>query len=303
MKKKSSIIIFFFLCVLVFASRYTFADGKGERSFVSSEVFSRNAMSSPVIVLPSKGAFRLGPEDVIEVSVWGNKELTSEMPVRPDGLISYPLIGDVMAKGLTPAELRNKITKKLNVFITDANVTVIVKEINSIQISIAGEVNKPGAFSVNRPISLLHLFSLAEGFTKKADLKKSYLLRDGKKMGISIYKLVREDDFSQNVQLKRNDIIFIHDNFKNHINIMGEIEKPQVIPFREGMTLLDAVLMAEGLTDVAHAKGTKVYRKSRKSDKFKTLKVDLDKVIHDGDLSKNILLQPGDMIYVPRSFF
>ncbi|MFQ5716364.1 MAG: polysaccharide biosynthesis/export family protein [Nitrospinales bacterium] len=296
-------MIFFFLCVLAFASHHTFADGKDGRSSKSPDFFSRSAAPSPVIELPGKDAFRLGPEDVIEVSVWGNKELTSEMPIRPDGLISYPLIGDIMAKGLTPAELKNKIAKALKVFITDANVTVVVKEINSIQISIAGEVNKPGTFSVNRPISLLHLFSLAEGFTEKADMRKSYLLRGGKKLGISIYKLVREDDFSQNVQLKHNDIIFIHDNFKSRINIMGEIEKPQVITFREGMTILDAVLMAEGLTDVARAKGTKVYRKSRRDKKFKTLKVDLDKVIHEGDLSKNILLQPGDMIHVPRSFF
>lgn len=303
MKQKSTIMIFFLLCTLVAAPFSAFADKKSAGILKSTGSSSRSDFFSPASKFTGKDAFRLGPEDILEVSVWGNKELTTVMPIRPDGLISYPLIGDIMAQGLTPAELKSKITDALRTFITDASVTVVVKQINSIKISIAGEVNKPGTFSVNRPISLLHLFSLAEGFTEKADLKKSYLLRNGKKLGLNIYRLVREDDFSQNVKLKHNDLVFIHDNFKNRINIMGEVEKPQVVNFREGMTVLDAVLLAEGLTDIARAQGTKIYRRGGRGGKFRTIKIDLDKVISGGDLSKNIRLQPGDIIHIPRSFF
>lgn len=253
-----------------------------------------------------KSIFVLGPEDIIEISVWGNKELTSKMPVRPDGLISFPLIGDIMAKGLTPEELKNKIIKELKSFITDASVTVIVSEINSIKISIAGEVNEPGTYKINRPITLLHLFSKAKGFTEKVDLKSSYILRNGKKLNINIYKLIRENDFSQNIWLKHDDLIWIHDNFDSRINVMGEVESPQVVTFREGMTVLDAVLMAGGLTDIARSKATKLYRRSIKTKGEKVIniiKVKLDKVIFDGDLSENIRLKPGDIIHVPRGFF
>ncbi len=80
---------------------------------------------------------------------------------------------------------------------------------------------------------------------------------------------------------------------------------PKVITFKQGMTVLDAVLLAEGLTDIARPKETKVYRRNRKTDRIeiKRILVELDQVIFNGDLSKNLVLQPGDIIHVPRSFF
>jgi len=259
--------------------------------------------STPII--NQNNPFILGPEDLLNISVWGNKELTTEMPVRPDGLISYPLIGDIKAQGLTPAQLKDKITAQLRKYITDASVTVVVKQVNSINIAVAGEVVEPGTYKVNRPITLMHLFSLVKGFTEKADLRKSYLLRNGQKLNINFYALVKEDDFSQNIWLKPNDLVFIHDNFGNRINIMGEVEKPQVVTYQEGMTVMDAVLLAEGLTDIAKANNTKVYRnnKTGSGKSIEKINVQLDKVIFEGDLSKNILLKPGDIIHVPRSFF
>lgn len=252
----------------------------------------------------SQRNFVLGPEDIIEISVWGNKEFAGALPVRPDGNISIPLIGDIRAEGLTPAQLKKLITQKLRKFITDASVTVFVKEINSINISIAGEVNLPGTYKVNRPITLLHLFSLSQGFTEKADLKNSFLLRGGEKLDVDFYALVKKGNISQNVWLLPNDLIFIKDNFENRINVIGEVEEPQVITFHEGMTVLDAILLAKGLTDVAKPKGTQVYRRgSHQKGEIEKIPVSLDEVIYEGDLTKNILLKPGDIIHIPRSFF
>jgi polysaccharide export outer membrane protein len=270
------------------------------------ETVSKNLLPPTQMTSP-ENPFVLGPEDFISISVWGNEELTVQMPVRPDGRISFPLIGDIHAQGLTPAQLKDTITKKLRKYITDANVTVIVRTINSINISVAGQVREPGTYKVNRPITLMHLFSMAKGFTEKADLRKSYLLRNGKKLRIDIYALVREDNFSQNVWLKPNDFVFIHDNFESRINITGEVARPQVITYKEGMTIMDAILLAGGLTDVAKANGTKIYRKYTKGSTLEhgiqKINIELDKVIFEGDLSKNILLRQGDIIHVPRSFF
>ena len=252
----------------------------------------------------SQRKFVLGPEDIIEVSVWGNKEFAGDLPVRPDGIISIPLIGDIKVAGLTPAEVKKIITDKLRKFINDASVTVFVKKINSINISIAGEVKAPGTYKVNRPITLLHLFSLSRGFTDKADLKNSFLLRKGKKLNVDFYKLVKKGDISQNVWVLPNDLIFIKDNFKNRINVIGEVKQPQVITFQEGMTVLDAILIAKGLTDVAKPKGTQVYRRGQDQGRpISKIPVSLDEVIFDGNLTKNIPLKPGDIIHVPRSFF
>jgi len=265
-----------------------------------------NDIPATSALLSQDSKFTLGPEDLLVISVWGNAELTTEMPIRPDGMISFPLIGDMMAQGLTPSQLKDKITTELRNFITDANVTVIVKAINSIKISIAGEVREPGTYQINRPITLLHAFSIVKGFTEKAGLLKSYILRDGKKLDIDFYALVKEDDFSQNIWLKPNDFIYIHDNIENRVNIMGEVVMPQVISFQEGMTVLDAVLMAQGLTGTAKPKLTQVYRRvdrANEDSKIEKIQVELDKVIFDGDLSKNLRLKPGDIIHIPRSFF
>ncbi len=253
-------------------------------------------------------SFVLGPRDLIEISVWGNDKLTVEMPVRPDGFISFPLIGDIPAAGLTPDELRKKIAVNLEEFLTDPNVSVIIKEINSdtIRISVGGEVKKPGSYQVHKPVTLLHGISIAEGFTERADLKKSFLLRRGKKVKVDIFALIEESDLPQNVFLQNNDLIYFPDNFGNRINIIGEVNKPQVITFQEGMTVLDAVLLAEGLTETAKPTATKIYRKIIRSPDRKVIKklqVDLGKVIFEGDLSKNVQLKPGDIILIPRSFF
>jgi len=293
------------LCLVHSVGAQSFGDLSDKSAKPSEETEKEFLPSMPII--NQSNPFILGPEDLISISVWGNKELTTEMPVRPDGTISYPLIGDIKAQGLTPVQLKNTIAKEIRNYITDASVTVIVREVNSINISVAGEVKEPGTYKVNRPITLMHLFSMVKGFTEKADLRKSYLLRDGNKLSINIYALVKEDDFTQNIWLKPNDLIFIHDNFENRVNVMGEVAKPQVVTYQEGMTVMDAILMAEGLTDIAKANGTKVYRrnqsKSRTGAGIQKINVELDKVIFEGDLSKNIPLKPGDIIHVPRSFF
>lgn len=305
MQAKKVLGFFLFMVgVLIWNPAYSFDTYNSHETVVAKATIAKVAIHEE-LENPEKYQFVLGPEDYIEISVWGNKELTTEMPVRPDGMISFPLIGDIKAQGLTPGQLKNKLTNEIRKFISDASVTVIVKQINSIKISIAGEVNLPGTYNVNRPVSLLHLFSMAKGFTKNAGLKSSYLLRDGKKLNTDFFALINERDFSQNIILKNNDFIFIDDNFDNRINIMGEVENPKVITFQEGMTVLDAVLMAEGLTDIARPRETRVYRRNKEGNKNGTTKilVELDKVIFDGDLSKNLVLKPGDIIHVPRSFF
>lgn len=305
MKKKALIVIGFLVWLQMFHSVGAEPISDFARKPILGSESSEKGFSPSTPIINQNNPFVLGPEDLLTISVWGNKELTTEMPVRPDGFISYPLIGDVKALGLTPSQLKDQITKRLRKYITDASVTVVVKTINSINISVAGEVVTPGTYKVNRPITLMHLFSLVKGFTAKADLRKSYLLRNGQKLNINFYALVKEDDFTQNIWLKPNDLVFIHDNFGNRINIMGEVTKPQVVTYQEGMTVMDAILLAEGLTDIAKANDTKIYRnnKTRSGKSTEKLKVELDKVIFEGDLSKNILLKPGDIIHVPRSFF
>jgi polysaccharide export outer membrane protein len=121
--------------------------------------------------------YRLGPEDVIFVSVWGNKELTMEVVVRPDGKISIPLVQDVQAEGLTAGELADVIQQELLIYIKDPSVTIIVKKINASKFYIVGYVNKPGTYPLRGDLTILQAISLAGGFSQFASPRKIRLVR------------------------------------------------------------------------------------------------------------------------------
>jgi polysaccharide export outer membrane protein len=117
---------------------------------------------------PDPGEYRIGREDVLEVVVWHEPELTRVVPVRPDGKISLPLAGEVDAAGRTPAELQQGLTKSLAPYIRDAAVAVLVREINGPRVFVLGEVTRPGGFPLRGPVSVVQAIALAGGRTEFA---------------------------------------------------------------------------------------------------------------------------------------
>lgn len=114
---------------------------------------------------PEAGEYRIGREDVLEVVVWHEPELTRVVPVRPDGRISLPLAGEVEAAGKTPAELQTGLTKVLSPYIKDASVAVLVREINASRVFVLGEVARPGGFPLRGPMTVVQAVALAGGRT------------------------------------------------------------------------------------------------------------------------------------------
>jgi polysaccharide export outer membrane protein len=121
--------------------------------------------------------FLLGPEDVVEVTVWRNQDLSRTITVRPDGMISLPLIGDVQASGLTAAQVGEKVSKRLAEYKENPSVSVSVKEINSYYIYVVGEVIHPGKFALKSYATVLQGISLAGGFTQYASRNRMAVLR------------------------------------------------------------------------------------------------------------------------------
>jgi len=121
--------------------------------------------------------YRLGPEDAIEISVWKEPELTKQLVVRPDGKITYPLVGEIQAAGHTVKQLQEEISKRLAKFVTDANVTVILVKTQYYKIYVTGKVNKPGDFIVGRPTDVMQAISMAGGLTPFASSKSIVVLR------------------------------------------------------------------------------------------------------------------------------
>ncbi len=124
---------------------------------------------------PDPGEYRIGREDVLEVVVWHEPELTRVVPVRPDGKISLPLAGEVDAAGKTPAELQQGLTKTLTPYIKDAAVAVLVREINGPRVYVLGEVTKPGGFPLRGPVSVVQAIALAGGRTEFAGDQVTWL--------------------------------------------------------------------------------------------------------------------------------
>ena len=157
-------------------------------------------------------SYRIGPEDVLRISVWENRELSLDnVVVRPDGRISMPLIQDVQAEGLTSAELADLIHQKLLPYIKDPAVSVIVMQVNSAKIFIVGSVSRPGTYPLRGDMSVLQALSVAGGFTPFASPKKIRLVRNkGEKQEIRMinyYDLI--DSGEGNYLMKPGDTIVV----------------------------------------------------------------------------------------------
>jgi polysaccharide export outer membrane protein len=122
-------------------------------------------------------AFQIGPEDILDISVWKNPELSRVVPVRPDGKVSLPLVNDIQAAGLTPATLRKQVTDRLSEFIPAPEVSVMVREVHSRKVAVVGAVKTPGRFELKSPMTVLEVIALAQGFTDFAARDRIVVLR------------------------------------------------------------------------------------------------------------------------------
>jgi polysaccharide export outer membrane protein len=155
----------------------------------------------------------IGAQDVLDISVWKEPEVSRVVPVRPDGKISLPLLNDVQAAGLNPGQLAAQITESLKKFVTNPQVTVIVTTINSQRVYILGEVSRPGAFPLLPNMTVLQALSSAGGFTQFAREKNIYVLRseDGKqvKHPFNYKEVIKGTNSDQNIVLKAGDTIVV----------------------------------------------------------------------------------------------
>jgi polysaccharide export outer membrane protein len=156
----------------------------------------------------------IGPDDALSVVYWDHKEMSADVVVRPDGKITLPLVNDIQAVGLTPDQLRQKITDAGSKFVESPVVTVIVKEIKSRQVSITGEVGKSGWYPINGPMNVIQLIALAGGLQEFADGKHISILRVEKGQPVSYRfnydEVVKKNrNLKQNIQLKPGDQVVV----------------------------------------------------------------------------------------------
>ena len=176
------------------------------------------ATAQPAEPLPALAAgaaaetYVIGASDVVTVSVWKEPTLSGSLLVRPDGMISLPLLGDVQASGLTPLQLADQISAKLKKFIQDPNVSVVVSQIHSKVVYLLGEVGKKGPVEMTSGMTLLEAIAFAGGLTDYANTKKIYILRNeaGKQERIPVhYKEALRGNSDFNLVLQPGDTIVV----------------------------------------------------------------------------------------------
>jgi len=164
----------------------------------------------PTVVIP--GNYTIGPDDILSVVFWRDKEMSADVVVRPDGRVTLPLVNDVVAAGLTPEQLRDRIRDEAAKYVEEPTVTVVVKQINSRKVYVSGMVARPGAYPLSGTITVLQLLSLA-GVSEFADDKKILIMRveSGKALALkfNLRDLKKGKNLQQNIELKPGDTIVV----------------------------------------------------------------------------------------------
>lgn len=170
---------------------------------------------SPVIGAQSSQGleYRIGPEDVLHISVWKEEDLDRKVLVRPDGGVSFPLAGDIQVSGRTPLEVQDEIRSRLQRYVPDAEVTVSVDEISGYTVFVLGEVDEPGQFTLGRYVDVVQALTLAGGFTPYANSRNIQILRrqDGKEVTFSFdfRSVSRGRELQQNIILQSGDVVVV----------------------------------------------------------------------------------------------
>jgi len=157
--------------------------------------------------------YRIGPEDVLHISVWKEKDLDRETLVRPDGGISFPLVGDIQVSGRTPVEVQDEIRARLARYVPDAEVTVSVDKVSGYTVFVLGEVNKPGQFTLGRYVDVVQALTLAGGTTPYASERTIQVLRrqDGQEQTykFDFRDIKRGRNLGQNIILQSGDVVVV----------------------------------------------------------------------------------------------
>lgn len=237
---------------------------------------------------------QLGAGDMLKIDVYGNPDLSVETRVSEQGTISYPLVGEVKVGGMSPMEAEKKIAGLLESggFIRKPHVNLVVTQMQSQQLSVLGQVNKPGRFPVDGKRSLTDILAMAGGLNEDADDRITLVrTRDGKttREQINLADIMQADGNGTNPDLLPGDVIYV--SRAPRFYIYGEVQKPGSYRLEPGMSILQALSVGGGLSPRGTERGVRVKRR------------DENGVMHILEVKHEDRVQVNDVIYVKESFF
>ena len=280
-----------------------------QKRVLTKEDYLRARFKGKEIVLPEdlpkngeiEVKYKIGIDDILNIYIWKHEDLSMDVPVRSDGYASLPLIGDIHVEGLEIPEFRALIEKKYNEYIENPQITVTCKMPNSLQVSIVGAVGKPETYIgpatmtyiLRGDRTLLSILSVVS-IKPNADLEESYIIRGDKIIPVNLKALLEDGDTSQNVILHPQDTLVISEPLKEII-LLGEVKSPGRYKTNRKSTVLDALSRAGGV----NSKNANLYMAYLARDND-ILPINFKRLLDYGNMSQNILLNDGDVIYIPN---
>lgn len=277
-----------------------------------SQVDLTNRFDSSLLQ-PSPEAFTLGPGDKLQIQLMGEPASKTTTVVAPDGMIYFSLLPGLDVWGLTLGQTKALLERELSKYIRNQpQVSVVLREVQSKHVWVLGDVQAPGIYPLAAPTTLLEALSLAGGTLnlssfrqneafgasdELADLRRSFVLRQGKRLPVDFQRLIQRGDLSQNIYLQPDDFVYLPAATSREIYVLGAVTEPHAVPFKQGMTVASAVASAYGTITGAYLQHVAVVRGSLSHPQIAI--VDYKYVLRG--IAEDVALQPGDIVYVPFS--
>lgn len=257
--------------------------------------------------------YRIGPLDILEInSRVGENRVTTLVTVNGLGKINFSFLDNLKAAGLTPTQLDALLTKELSAYIRNPRIDVMVKKYRSKSALALGEYSLlrggsgsqtgSGKLFLEGKTTLMDFIALGHGYTVKGDIRRLKLIRKGKTYVINVYSIIEQGNENLNVIIDNGDTVDIPElpEVGEKVFIMGEVEDQGVYDLKDAEDLLSAIALAGKFTDEAKEENTLIVRATEVGKKPLVMMADCEALLERADLSQNIPLRDGDLVYVPR---
>jgi polysaccharide biosynthesis/export protein len=277
---------------------------------------------NPELLRPADSLFTLGPGDAVEIEVGGAPASRAVTLVGPDGKIYYYLLSGLDVWGLTLKQTQELLEKELAKYLTEPQVTLTLRTVGSKHVWLLGRLNRPGIYPLAGPMTLLESIAAAGGTAHSisqvaseelADLRHSFVVRQGQCLPVDFKRLLDEGDTTQNIYLQPDDFVYVPSVLAQEVYVLGAVKIPRALPYTERLTLVSAIANGAGVeryswvnsggsdpgpfTKDAYLSRVAIVRGSLSAPQIAV--VDYNAIVKGR--ARDVRLEPGDIVYIPNS--
>jgi protein involved in polysaccharide export with SLBB domain len=256
---------------------------------------------------PPSAPFTLGPGDRIEVELLGDAASRTELTLGPDGKIYFQMLPGLDISGLTLRQTKTELEKALGEYLKDPQVSVNLRDVKSKHVWLMGRVGQPGLYPLTGPMTLVEALTLAGGTSQStsletteelADLRHSFVIRQGEMLPVDFDRLLRQGDMKQNIYLQADDFVFVPSSLSKEVFVLGAVRLPTAVPYRDNLTLVAAISTTGGfIPKISHGTHVAIVRGSLSQPVVSV--VDVSAIMRGA--APDVVLEPRDIVYVPDS--